>query len=167
MERRDAYHFHVRQHPNYYDEETRKELTKELTVNYSTQQNDLPEIKHELREEYQEIAAHVLQDVLRRLDKAFQNFFRRVRQGAQEPGYPRFQGKNRYNSFTYPDGAGWKLTTEEVGKKIKGTLNLSKIGTAKVTMHRKLEGKIKTVTVKREVDEWSSPVKWMLRRNCQ
>src|SRR5437899_3296080 len=48
----------------------------------------------------------------------------------------------------------WKLTTEEVGKKIKGTLNLSKIGTAKVTMHRKLEGKIKTVTVKREVDEW-------------
>ena len=154
MERRDAYNFHVRQHPNYYDEETRKELTKELTVNYSTQQNDLPEIKHELREEYQEIAAHVLQDVLRRLDKAFQNFFRRVRQGAQEPGYPRFQGKNRYNSFTYPDGAGWKLTTEEVGKKIKGTLNLSKIGTAKVTMHRKLEGKIKTVTVKREVDEW-------------
>ena len=68
MERRDAYNFHVRQHPNYYDEETRQELTKELTVNYSTQQNDLPEIKHELREEYQEIAAHVLQDVLRRLD---------------------------------------------------------------------------------------------------
>jgi putative transposase len=33
-------------------------------------------------------------------------------------------------------------------------LNLSKIGTAKVTMHRKLEGKIKTVTIKREVDQW-------------
>src|SRR5438552_16769453 len=92
-ERRDAYNFHVRQHPNYYDEPTRKELTKELTVNYSTQQNDLPEMKAELREEYQEIAAHVLQDVLRRLDKAFQNFFRRVREGAKEPGYPRFQGK--------------------------------------------------------------------------
>ncbi|MFL5654620.1 MAG: RNA-guided endonuclease InsQ/TnpB family protein [Ktedonobacteraceae bacterium] len=153
-ERRDAYNFHVRQHPNYYDEEIRKELTRELTVNYSTQQNALPEIKHELREEYQEIAAHVLQDVLRRLDKAFQNFFRRVREGASEPGYPRFQGKHRYNSFTYPDGAGWKLTTLEVGKKIKGTLSLSKIGTAKVTMHRKLEGKIKTVTIKHEVDQW-------------
>jgi putative transposase len=153
-ERRDAYNFHVRQHPNYYDEPTRKELTRELTVNYSTQQNDLPEIKAELREEYQEIAAHVLQDVLRRLDKAFQNFFRRVREHAEEPGYPRFKSRNRYNSFTYPDGAGWKLTVEEVGKKIKGTLSLSKIGTAKVTMHRKLEGKIKTVTIKREVDQW-------------
>jgi putative transposase len=153
-ERRDAYNFHVRQHPNYYDEETRKERTSELTVTYATQQNDLPEIKAELREEYQEIAAHVLQDVLRRLDKAFQNFFRRVREHAQEPGYPRFKGKNRYNSFTYPDGAGWKLTVEEQGKKIKGTLNLSKIGTAKVTMHRKFEGTIKTVTIKREVDEW-------------
>src|SRR6266699_5011751 len=91
-ERRDAYTFHVRQHPNYYDEETRKALTKELIVKYSTQQNALPEIKAELREEYREIAAHVLQDVLRRLDKAFQNFFRRVREGASEPGYPRFKG---------------------------------------------------------------------------
>src|SRR5205823_43250 len=137
-----------------YDEAIRKELTKELAVTYSTQQNDLPEIKAELREEYQEIAAHVLQDVLRRLDKAFQNFFRRVREHAAEPGYPRFKSKNGYDSFTYPDGAGWKLTSEEVGKKLKGTLTLSKIGTAKVTMHRKLEGKIKTCTIKREVDEW-------------
>jgi putative transposase len=153
-ERRDAYTFHVRQHPNYYDEETRKELTKELTVNYSTQQNALPQIKAELREEYQQIAAHVLQDVLRRLDKAFQNFFRRVREHAEEPGYPRFQGKNRYNSFTYPDSAGWKLTVEEVGKKLRGTLHLSKIGTLKVTMHRKLAGTVKTVTLKREVDQW-------------
>src|SRR3989442_10808779 len=77
-ERRDAYTFHVRQHPNYYDEETRKQLTRELTVSYATQQNDLPEIKAEVREEYQEIAAHVLQDVLRRLDKAFQHFFQRI-----------------------------------------------------------------------------------------
>src|SRR5438876_10152599 len=80
-ERRDAYNFHVRQHPNYYDEETRKELTKELTDNYYTQQNDLPEIKADLREEYQEIAAHVLQDVLRRLKKAFENFFSSCQNG--------------------------------------------------------------------------------------
>src|SRR5438067_9088150 len=119
-ERRDAYNFHVRQHPNYYDEPTRKELTKELTVNYSTQQNDLPEIKAELREEYQEIAAHVLQDVLRRLDKAFRNFYRRCKNG-ENPGFPRFQGHNRYDSFTYPDGAGWKFTVAEQGK--KGTLS--------------------------------------------
>jgi putative transposase len=152
-ERRDAYNFHVRQHPNYYDTPTRKQLTQELTVDYNAQQNALPEIKAELREEYQDIAAHVLQDVLRRLDRAFQNFFLRVKNG-EKPGYPRFKGKYRYDSFTYPDGAGWKLTIAERGKKLKGTLHLTKIGKAKVNLHRPLEGKIKTATIKREVDEW-------------
>lgn len=101
-ERRDAYNFHVKQHPCYYDEETRKRLTKEVPVSYNSQQNDLPAIKAELREEYQDIAAHVLQDALRRLDKAFQAFFRRVKNG-EKPGYPRFKSRNRYDSFTYPD----------------------------------------------------------------
>jgi putative transposase len=123
------------------------------SINYYHQQNDLPEIKAEIRQEYQEIAAHVLQDVLRRLDKAFQNFFRRCKNG-ENPGYPRFQGRNRYDSFTYPDGAGWKFTVAEHGKKLAGTLDLTKIGKAKVKLHRPVEGKIKTVTIKREVDEW-------------
>ncbi len=123
------------------------------SVTYYDQQNDLPEIKTEIRQEYQDIAAHVLQDVLRRLDRAFQNFFRRCKHG-ETPGFPRFQGRNRYESFTYPDGAGWKLTIEERGKKLTGTLHLTKIGKAKVRLHRPLEGKIKTVTIKREVDEW-------------
>ncbi len=152
-ERRDAYNFHVRQHPNYYDAPTRKQRTRELTVGYTEQQNALPEMKAELREEYQDIAAHVLQDVLRRLDRAFQNFFRRCKNG-EHPGYPRFQGRNRYDSFTYPDGAGWKLTVQEQGKKLKGILHLTKIGKIPVKLHRPLIGKIKTVTIKREVDEW-------------
>ncbi len=95
----------------------------------------------------------MLQDVLRRLNKAFDNFFRRCKNG-ENPGYPRFQGRNRYDSFTYPDGAGWKLTVEEQGKKLHETLSLTKIGRALVTLHRPLEGKIKTVTIKREVDQW-------------
>jgi putative transposase len=115
------------------------------SITYVDQQNDLPEIKHEIRPEYEDIAAHVLQDVLNRLHKAFQNFFRRCKHG-ENPGYPRFQGRNRYNSFTYPDGAGWKFA---------GThLHLSKIGSIRVKLHRKLEGTIKTVTLKREVDHW-------------
>ncbi len=115
------------------------------SISYYDQQNDLPEIKHEIREEYKDIAAHVLQDVLRRLDRAFQAFFRRQARG-EKPGYPRFQGRNRYDSFTYPDGAGWKFD---------GTyLHLTKIGSIKITLHRPLEGKIKMVTIKREVDEW-------------
>ncbi len=69
-------------------------------ITYYDQQNDLPLIKHEIREEYQEIAAHVLQNVLNRLNEAFKGFFRRVKAG-EKPGYPRFQGRNRYDSFTY------------------------------------------------------------------
>jgi putative transposase len=115
------------------------------SITYYDQQNDLPEIKHELRTEYEEIAAHVLQDVLRRLDKAFKAFFRRVKNG-EKPGYPRFQGRDRYDSFTYPDGAGWKLEGN--------TLHLSKIGSVKIKLHRAVQGKIKTLTIKREVDQW-------------
>ena len=85
-----------------------------------------------------------MQDVLRRLDKAFAAFFRRIRNG-EKPGYPRFQGQGRYDSFTYPQ-SGFTLN----GK----VLTLSKIGDLKVRVHRALQGTIKTVTIKREVNQW-------------
>ncbi len=113
-------------------------------MSFYGQKRDLVDIKSE-RPEYQEIASHVLQDVLHRLDKAFSAFFRRIGNG-ETPGYPRFKGRNRYNSFTYPDGAGWQFDGQ--------VLHLSKIGKAKVKLHRPLEGKIKTLTIKREVDQW-------------
>ncbi len=116
-----------------------------ISLTYYDQQNDLPEIRHDIREEYADIASHVLQDVLRRLEKAMQAFFRRIREG-QTPGYPRFQGRDRYDSFTYPDRAGWKVEGDR--------LHLSKIGAIKVVLHRPLEGTIKTVTIKKEVDQW-------------
>src|SRR6266487_2369170 len=145
-ERRDAYDIHVRQHPNYYDEPTRKHLTKEHAVSYYEQKRDLPEIKSELREEYQEMYSQVLQDVLLRLDKAFAAFLRRVKNG-EEPGYPRFQGRNRYDSFTYPQAGGFSLTHDS-------RVCLSKIGSIKVKLHRPLEGKVKTCTIKHEAGQW-------------
>ncbi len=143
-ERRDAYHFHVKQHPNYYDESIRKERSLEIGINYYSQANQLPEIK-ELREEYCDIHSQVLQDVLRRVQKAFDAFFRRCKNG-QEPGYPRFQGKGRYDSFTYPQ-AGFSLTHDN-------RITLSKIGSIKVKLHREIKGIIKTCTIKREGDAW-------------
>jgi len=121
-------------------------------MSFYRQKRDLVDIKEE-RPEYQEIASHVLQDVLSRLDKAFAAFFRRIKNG-ETPGYPRFKGRNRYESFTYPDGAGWKLTRDVQGKKLAGTLHLTKIGKARVRLHRPIEGTIKTVTIKCEVDQW-------------
>jgi putative transposase len=114
------------------------------SISFYGQKRDLVEIKR-ARPEYQEIASHVLQDVLNRLDKAFAAFFRRIRHG-ETPGYPRFKGRNRYDSYTYPDQAGWKFDGRY--------LHLSKIGSIKVKLHRPLEEKIKTVTIKREVDQW-------------
>jgi putative transposase len=146
-ERRDAYNFHVRQHPNYYDIPTRQRLTKELTVGYYEQKGMLPEMKAELREEYQDIYSQVLQDVLLRLERAFAAFFRRCKEHAEEPGFPRFRGQNRYDSFTYPQSGGFCLTHDS-------RVCLSKIGSIKVKMHRPIEGVMKTCTIKQEAGHW-------------
>jgi putative transposase len=152
QERRDAYEMAVRRHPNYYDDEIRKQLTREHAVGYYEQKRELVDIK-EVRPEYQDIASHVLQDVILRLKRAFDGFFQRVQKG-EHPGYPRFQGRNRYDSFCYPDGAGWKLDAKErpAGKKgiVRVNLKLAKIGTVKLHLHRNMAGTIKTVTMKRE-----------------
>jgi len=96
--------------------------------------------------EYGGIHSHVLQDVLARLDKAFQAFFRRIYEG-QTPGYPRFHGRDRYNSFTYKEfGNGARLDN--------GFLVLSKIGRLALHGSRSLEGAPKTVTISREADGW-------------
>src|SRR5579885_2728337 len=69
-----------------------------VSVSYYTQNKQLPEIK-EIREEYRDIHSQVLQDVLTRVDKAMDNFFRRVKNG-EKAGYPRFESGDRYDSFT-------------------------------------------------------------------
>ena len=114
------------------------------SISYYEQKRDLPEIKGVLREEYQNIHSQVLQDVLLRLDKAFKAFFRRVANG-EKPGYPRFAGRNRYNSFTFPQG-GYTLSEKHV--------TLSKIGRIKIKLHRPMIGKIKTATIKYEAGQW-------------
>jgi putative transposase len=115
------------------------------SISYYEQKRDLVAIKEEIRPDYQEIASHVLQDVILRVKKAYDGFFRRVKNG-EKPGHPRYQGKNRYDSFCYPDRAGWKLEGNR--------LHLSKIGTAKIKIHREIQGKIKTCTIKREGSHW-------------
>ncbi len=77
------------------------------SISYFDQQNALPEIKA-ARPEFAELGSHALQQTLRRLDLAFQSFFRRVKAG-QTPGFPRFKAAKRFSGFAYPDPAGWKL----------------------------------------------------------
>src|SRR5215471_13575414 len=70
------------------------------SATYYQQATELPDLKAACPE-YGEVHSQVLQDVLRRVDKTYHAFFRRVKHG-QTPGYPRFQGQGRYHSFTYP-----------------------------------------------------------------
>jgi putative transposase len=143
QERRDTWTV-IKQHPGYYDEEWRMQAAKEHAISYHSQTMQLPEIK-EIREEYKHLHSQVVQDVLKRVHKAFDGFFRRVASG-QKPGYPRFQGKSRYNSFSYPQ-SGFTLTHDN-------RLCLSKIGSIKIKLHREITGKIKTCTIKREGEHW-------------
>src|SRR5258706_12571482 len=85
-ERRDAYEMHVKRHPGYYDEQTRRQLTRELTVDYYGQKRDLLDVK-DLRPENGDIASHVLQDVIMRVKRTYDRFFDRVTNG-HKPGYP-------------------------------------------------------------------------------
>jgi len=102
---------------------------------YEDQANDLSEYKTDFQKETH---SQVLQNVLKRVQKSMENFFR-------GSGYPRFKGRNRYDSFTYPQ-SGFELKD--------GKLILSKIGNIKIILHRDIAGKIKTCTIKRDVDQW-------------
>lgn len=110
---------------------------------YGWQQNSLP-YRKKLNPYLQLTHSQVLQDVARRVDNAYKNFFRRVKAG-EVPGFPRFKGKEQYNSFTYPQS----------GYAIEGdNLKLSYIGSIKIKLHREVEGNIKTCLIIRKNDKY-------------
>ena len=111
-------------------------------IYYVQQAKQLPDIKT-VREDVGEVHSQVLQDALRRIDKAFRAFFLRCQRG-QVPGFPRFRSESRYDSFTYP----------QAGFKLSGRLSLSKIGDIKIKLHRAIQGQIKTLNLKRENGMW-------------
>lgn len=86
------------------------------------------------------------QATLRRLDKAFKAFFYRVKAGEQ-PGYPRFKGKDRFDTVEFPAyGDGCKL--------VDGRAYFQYTGCMKIKLHRPVEGQVKTMSFKREADGW-------------
>ena len=97
----------------------------------------------------------VLQNITQRVDLAFQAFFRRVREGAEEVGFPRWKQVGRYDSLTYPQyGNGVRLDGSR--------LILSKVGAVKLLLHRPVEGTPKTVTLSR-----SATGKWYACISCE
>lgn len=111
----------------------------QTNITYRWQQDSLP-YRKKINSYLMEVHSQVLQDVARRVDKAFKNFFRRVKEG-EVPGYPRFKVKGQYNSITYP----------QRGYKVEGNkLKLSCIDNIKIKLHRPIEGTIKTCTITRK-----------------
>jgi len=118
---------------------------RRVSVSRYQQEAELKDLRADFPE-YAAIHSHVLQDVLARLDKTYQAFFRRLADG-EKPGFPRFQGANRYHSFTYKEyGNGARLEN--------GYLILSKIGRLAVRWSRPVDGSSKTVTISKEAGGW-------------
>ena len=108
--------------------------------------SDHPELKG--------VFSQVLQNAQERVDLAFKAFFRRVKAN-ENPGYPRFRGYGRYDSFTFKQFGFAILEAGTAPQHKLGRLSLSKIGVIKIILHRPIEGQIKTLTIQRNrVGNW-------------
>ncbi|NEW74192.1 RNA-guided endonuclease InsQ/TnpB family protein [Streptomyces rhizosphaericus] len=135
QERRDAYR-HV----------------SKTSVKYGQQSAQLKEIRACDPERQGRWSFSSQQATLRRLDKAMQAFFRRVKAG-EKPGYPRFRGVNWFDTVEFPkdgDGCRWDSTPYDPVTRVR----LQGIGHVRVHQHRAVRGRVKTVSVKREGRRW-------------
>ena len=115
-----------------------------VSISGFTQALELPEIKQD-NPEYKQISSQTLQSVIERLDRAYKAFFRRIKLG-EEPGFPRFKGKNRYDSFTLKN-TGWVLDGR--------FLSIRNIGRFKLRLSRPIQGDIKTITIRKsKTNHW-------------
>jgi putative transposase len=130
---RHLYNWNLRERIEAYENEVR-------SVSYYEQQNSLPELKKE-RPWFKGVYSLALQDVLRRLDKAYQKFF------DKKGGYPKYKKKGQWNSITYPD-----QRKKPQFEKIK----VPKVGDIKIVYHRKIpeNAEIKTLSVVKDGGKW-------------
>ena len=95
--------------------------------------------------ETKQLHSQVKCNVSKRISDAFKHFFRRVRNG-ETPGFPKFHKRVFYKSITFPQYQQKMYSNNR--------LYVSKIGMIKIKKHREIEGTIKTLTIKKENDEW-------------
>ena len=120
------------------------------SISFFDQSKQLPELKKEFKE-FKQIPSQTLQEVVERLDRAYQGFFRRIKSG-EKAGFPRFKGFNRYDSIILKQ-KGWVLKNDK--------LIIKKIGTFKLKLHRPIDGIIKTITIKKSLTN-----KWYVYFSC-
>ncbi len=119
-----------------------------VTIRYGDQSAELKHIRHDDPKGQGRWSFSSQQATLRRLDQAFQAFYRRIKQG-QTPGYPRFKGRGWFDTVTWPadgDGCRWQADQRRV--------DLQGVGHVKVHAYRPVQGRGKTLSVKREGRRW-------------
>ncbi|GHH87744.1 RNA-guided endonuclease InsQ/TnpB family protein [Streptomyces capitiformicae] len=122
------------------------------TVRYGDQSAQLKDIRAFDPERQGRWSFSSQQATLRRLDKAFQAFFRRVKAGLM-PGYPRFKGVGHFDTVTVPkdgDGCRWDSTPHDPQTRVR----LQGVGHVRVHQHRPVQGRVRTISVKREGNRW-------------
>ncbi|HEB46956.1 MAG TPA: transposase [Candidatus Pacearchaeota archaeon] len=92
------------------------------------------------------IHSQVKQNISKRINDAFQHFFRRVKQKKGKVGFPRFKNINRYKSITFPQ-SGFKFISDK-------RIFVSKIGNIPIILHRVPKGKLKTFCIKKTALGW-------------
>nr|WP_273377955.1 transposase [Actinopolymorpha pittospori] len=135
QERRDAYR-HV----------------SKTAVRYGDQSGQLKEIRAFDPERQGRWSFSSQQATLRRLDRAFAAFFRRVKAG-EKPGYPRFRGVGYFDTVEFPkDGDGCRWDSTPVDKVTR--VRFQGVGHVRVHRHRPVQGRVKTISVKHEGRRW-------------
>ncbi|MFQ3612289.1 MAG: transposase [Cyanobacteriota bacterium] len=117
------------------------------SVGYLEQQNRLPEFK-EVWPEYKVLGSHALQATLKRVDFAFQRFFKGLSR------YPKFKSSRRYSGWTYPCSSGWKAHT--TGK--HGALSLSNLGSIPMRGEARQWGQPTTCTICYRSGKWYASI---------
>ncbi|WP_406226480.1 transposase [Streptomyces albidoflavus] len=126
--------------------------SSKTSVKYGEQSAQLKEIRAFDPEQQGRWSFSSQQATLRRLNKAFQAFFRRVKAG-EKPGYPRFRGVSWFDTVEFPkdgDGCRWNSIPLDSVTRVR----LQGVGHVRVHQHRAVKGRIKTVSVKREGRQW-------------
>ena len=131
-------------------EERREAWRHGVTIRYGDQSAQLAEIRRADPDGQGRWSFTSQQQTLRRLDRAFQGFFQRVRAG-RRAGYPRFKSAARWDSVdsVNGDGARWR---DPEGR--WAVASFQGVGQVKVMAHRPVAGPVKTLRLKREARRW-------------
>jgi putative transposase len=120
-------------------------------INYPSQWKYFKDVRNANPDTFGKLNATSVQQMLRRLDKSFSAFFRRLKSG-KTPGFPRFKGRNRFKSIEFTYGDGCKLRQDNG----RSSFYVQNVGVMKMCYHRRIpaDAALKHVVIKKNNNRW-------------